>query len=458
MSAPRQVVVIGAGVSGVACALALQQGGMSVRVLEASAEPGGLIRSERRDGYLLELGPQSFTSTPELRALFTALQLDDQAVTAPPRATRYVLLGGRLRPVPLSPPAFFMSSLLGIRTKWSVVRDALGGTNPPEDESVAAFVRRKFTGELLERVVAPFVSGVYAGDPERLGLRSAFPQLFAAEQSAGSVVRGLLRRSRQQHSGRQAEAGKSALVALREGNAALIHALALALGGALTCKAEVNSVQRTPAGPYRVDFVADGKPESFFTDELVLAIPAGQAAVMLREFLPPAADRLASVEYAPVAVVASGYAKQQIGRPADGFGFLVSPGENVRLLGTVWNSFLFPGRAPEGHVLFTSFLGGVRDRAAASLPPTEMVAIVHQELARVHSISGEPAFSHVAVQRSAIPQYNLGHWRAVAEVEAAVASERHLHIAANYLEGPSVGACVSRANAVAAKILSRRPE
>lgn len=452
MSAPRQVVVLGAGISGLACALALQQGGGAVRILEASSEPGGLVRSERRNGYLLELGPQSFTSTPELRALFTALKLDDQVVAAPPRAPRYVLLGGRLRPVPLSPPAFFASSLLGIRTKWRVVQDALGRTSPPKDESVAAFVRRKFTDELLERVVAPFVSGIYAGDPEQLGLRSAFPQLFAAEQSAGSVVRGLLRRPRQPHP-RQPAANKSALVALREGNAALTRALALALGGALTCNAEVRFVQRTSEGQYRVELVADGKPESLLADDLVLAIPAGQAARLLREVLPQAADRLALIEYAPVAVVAIGYANRQIARPADGFGFLVSPSENLRLLGTVWNSFLFPNRAPEGHVLFTSFLGGVHDRAAATLPPAEMVGIVHRELARVHGISGEPAFSHVAVHRSAIPQYNLGHCRAVAELEAATASERNLHIAANYLEGPSVGACVSRANAVAAKIL-----
>jgi oxygen-dependent protoporphyrinogen oxidase len=449
MSAPRQVVIAGAGISGLVCAHALQQGGASVRVFEAAARAGGLIRSEQREGHLLELGPQSFTLTKELRALFGALQIEDQIVPAPPRAPRFVLTGGRLRAVPLSPPGFFASSLFGLRTKWSVIRDALGHTNPPDEESVAEFVRRKFSAELLDRLVAPFVAGIYAGAPERLSLRGAFPQIYNAERTAGSIVRGMMRNAR----ARSTEE-RPASVAFRNGNATLVHACAASLAGALICNAQVQSIHRAAAGQFLVRVGIEGRSESIPADDVVIALPADHAARLAQELLPDAASRLASIEYAPVAVVATAYSNAQVGAPTKGFGFLVAPGENTRLLGTVYNSFLFPGRAPAGHSLFTSFLGGARNPSICSNSADQLIAAAHEDLARVLNISGEPVFSNAVIHPRAIPQYNLGHRQAATALEAAAALQPRLHFAGNYIEGPSVGASVSRALAIAAKILA----
>ena len=227
MTAHVPTLVVGAGISGLVCAYALRKAGVDAQVIESNATPGGVIRSERRDGYLLEFGPQSFNATSALVNLCRELHIDDQLLPAPANAPRYVLVKGGLRPVPLSPPAFVTSSLFGPLTKLRVLRDILGRSTPPQsDESVAAFVRRKFSRELLDTLVGPFVSGIYAGDPEKLSLRSAFPQLYEAEKSAGSVIRGLLFSAKK----RSAPAERPTLQTFREGNQTLIQALAANLG------------------------------------------------------------------------------------------------------------------------------------------------------------------------------------------------------------------------------------
>ncbi len=181
MSIPLQhaypAVVIGAGISGLACAYRLRQAGIFVRVLEAGNRPGGLIATTEKDGFRFDLGPQSFLSSKPLLEMIDALGLREQLQHANPRAPRFILVGGKLVAAPLAPPSLLSTPLFSAGTKWRLLTEILRTTHPPAaDESIAAFVRRKFGDELLGRFVAPFVSGVYAGDPERLSLRAAFSQ------------------------------------------------------------------------------------------------------------------------------------------------------------------------------------------------------------------------------------------------------------------------------------------
>ena len=198
------VLIVGAGISGLACAYHLRKSGIDAQIVEAASHPGGVMRSERRDGFLLELGPQSFSGTPPLRNLCRDLGIENELIEAPHSAPRFLLINGQLKPAPLSPPAFFASSLFSPKTKFSIVRDLLGRSAPPYvDESVAAFTLRKFSAELLDKLVGPFVSGIYAGDPKKLSLRAAFPQLHEAERSAGSVIRGMIRAAKSKPSPKQ---------------------------------------------------------------------------------------------------------------------------------------------------------------------------------------------------------------------------------------------------------------
>jgi protoporphyrinogen/coproporphyrinogen III oxidase len=446
------VLIVGAGISGLVCAHSLRKSGIDAQIVEASPHPGGVMRSERRDGFLLELGPQSFSGTRQLLDLCRDLAIENELIEAPPDAPRFLVLDGQLRKAPLSPPAFFASPLFSVRTKWSVLRDALGHSTPPDDgESVAAFTRRKFSTELLDKLVAPLVSGIYAGDPEKLSLRAAFPQLFEAERTAGSIVRGMMRAAKSPK-GRKP---RPTLQTFRDGNETLIRALATNLGPALRCGIEVTAIQRagtglpSPGEGFVVGAKTEAGTESIVAGGLILAVPTYVAASLLH---PDAESALPGVEYAPIAVVSLGYRQEDVKRGLEGFGFLVPRSEGLRTLGTVWNSSLFPGRAPQGSVLLTSFIGGATDPQAVALSAAEISAIVHREIAPLLAIRGVPAFSNVQIYPRALPQYNIGHTTRVGNLLRESSFFLNLKLVGNYLRGPAIGACIEQALAVADEI------
>src|SRR6202030_322714 len=277
MTSSAPAIVVGAGISGLVCAYALNKAGIHAHVLEASPRAGGAIGSERRDEFLLELGPQSFSGTAALRDLSADLEIADQLLQAPANAPRYILIKGALRAVPLNPAAMLTSSLVSVRTKWKIARDAFGTTSSPEeDESVAAFVRRKFGEQLLDRLVAPFVSGIYAGDPERLSLRAAFPQLYEAEKSAGSVIRGMMRAAKSRKGPRE----RPTLLSFRNGNETIVQALATKIGSRLRLGAEVVGIgvhREAGAVRFHVRIREARSEEMIVTERLVLATPADVA-------------------------------------------------------------------------------------------------------------------------------------------------------------------------------------
>ena len=442
-------LVVGGGISGLVCAYALRKAGIDAQLVEASPRPGGVINSVTRDGFLLELGPQSFSGTPALRELCAELGISNELLQASPRAPRYVLINGKLRPVPLSPPAFFMSSLINSSTKWALVRDIFGKSIPPDsDESVADFVRRKFSPQLLDRLVGPFVSGIYAGDPERLSVRSAFPQLHEAEKAAGSIVRGMLRIAKSKKGPRE----RPTLQSFREGNETLVRALANRLSPALLTETSVTGISRQNDGSIDIRLESHGGAESVSTRSLILATPTEVTGRLLSRLDSSFETLLTSIEYAAVAVVSLGYYKKDVGHSLNGFGFLVPRSAGLRVLGTVWNSSLFPGRSPEGHALLTSFVGGATDPATTKLKPEELVSLVHREISTLLSLKSEPVFSNVTIWPRALPQYNLGHGDRLAALAKACLRFSGLWLTGNYLREPAIGSCVDQAFAVAEEV------
>jgi oxygen-dependent protoporphyrinogen oxidase len=454
MSSPASVLVIGGGISGLSCASALRAAGIAAQVLEAGRQPGGVIRTERHDGYLCELGPQSFLLTEELLQLSRDLGIEQQCIEAEPRLPRYVVVNGALHAVPMSPPALVASSLLSFKTKMAVLRDAFGHSRPPlEDESVAAFIRRKFTPELLERLAAPFVSGIYAGDPEKLSWRSAFPQAHQAEATSGSLIRGMMR------AGRAKPRRSRTLASCTHGIDTLPRAFAKMLGDGLRCNAEVSRIERQGAGHgYRVAVqdTRSGAQDQMVADHIVLAVPAYAAGRLLAAMDSELAGALCAIEYAPVGVVSLGYRTQEIGRSERGFGFLIPRNEGLRTLGTVWNSSLFAGRAPEGRALYTSFIGGATDPKAADLPEAEMIATVQREIAPLLQARGPALFARAHTWKKAIPQYNVGHAKRVAHILERLKALPGLSILGNFIAGPSMGTCVAEAQKAAREIAALR--
>lgn len=455
MTCSVPAIVVGAGISGLACAYALCKAGVDAQVLEASPRGGGVIASEVRDGFLLELGPQSFSGTAPLRSLCTELGIADQLVEAPRRSPRYVLIDGTLRAVPLNPASILTSSLLSLRTKWRIARDAFGTTRAPEeDESIAAFVRRKFGEELLDHLVAPFVSGIHAGDPERISLRAAFPQLYEAEKSAGSAIRGMMCTARSRMGPRE----RPTLLSFRSGNETLVRALGQKLGSRLHLGAEVLGIaarRESKSVRFEVRFRQAGSEQIVVAERLVLATPAEVAGALLRDVNAAFEPVLGGIEYAPVAVVSLGYRRLDIGHSLDGFGFLVPRSSGRRMLGSVWNSSLFPERAPTGQVLLTSFVGGATDPGATELSSEDLAALVHQEVAPVLQIRSSPVFSHVQIYRRALPQYNIGHAERLAGLEKLQGDVPGLFLVGNYFHGPAIGNCVELGMAAGEMLATR---
>ena len=426
-----------------ACAYHLQQAGIPVRALEAGNRPGGAIATKEKDGFRFELGPQSFLSTEPLVRLIDALGLTSQLLLANPRAPRYILVGGRLVAAPLGPPSLLTTPLFSAGTKWRLVTEILRHSKPPaEDESIAAFVRRKFGDELLNRLVAPFVSGVYAGDPERLSLRAAFPKLHEFEAQYRSVLRGAMKSRPAKGSPR------AGLCSFRDGMETLPRAIAARLGNSLLLETSVEGLRHGKANGkpwFEVDIVRQDYRETLASSAVVIATPTNSASQILLGLSDKFAPLFSRIEYAPVAVVSACYRREQMQQPPEGFGFLVPRAEGLRVLGTVFNSALFAGRAPEGTVCLTSFAGGATDPKLCDLSEEEIRETICAEVARVLGITGKPVATNLHRYARALPQYNLGHGQIVKSLEALTAAMPGLFLAGNYLSGPSIGACVEQA-------------
>jgi oxygen-dependent protoporphyrinogen oxidase len=442
MADSKRVAVIGGGISGLACAYRLQQLGVQVILLEAADRVGGLVGTVDQDGFLFESGPQSFQSTEVLLQLIRQLGIEAELCKAHPNAPRFVLQRGHLQKIPMSPQAVLTSSLLGAGSRWRIVSEPFRRTKAPsEEESVANFVRRKFGHEILEYLVAPFVSGVYAGDPEKLSLRAAFPSLEEWEREYGSVLRGAMKSRSAQ--GRQS----LPLCSFRQGMGTLARAIAGVLGDRLRTGSEVVALCRAElrgVAEYAVRVAENGHEETTSAAAVVSAAPAYRASHHLEPISPELARTLAGIAYAAVAVVAAGYYTKQIDQPFEGFGFLVPRSEKYRTLGTVWNSSLFPGRAREGMLTMTSFVGGATDPETMKRAEQDIAAIVQEENARILGITGPPLASAVWKHPRALPQYNLGHAHIVEAIREAERNIPGLFFSGNYTGGPSLGNCVEQ--------------
>ncbi|MGH9704713.1 MAG: protoporphyrinogen oxidase [Candidatus Acidiferrales bacterium] len=438
-----QVIVIGGGISGLCCAYHLRELGASVTLLEASDRVGGMIQTVEREGFLFELGPQSFLTNDLLRNVIRSINLDEELLIADPQLPRYILKKSRLRAAPLSPGGLAKTSLISLGTRMRIFSEPLRKSKPPEtDESVAAFIRRKFGPDLLENLVGPFVSGIYAGDPEKLSMRSAFPQIHKFEQEFGSVIRGAMK-------SRPANGKpRATLASFRHGVATLVRALAHSMGSAIHFQTSVDRIEATGSNSsprFLVQTMHGGIAGELPADSVVAAVPTPVAGRITAPVSPRCAEWLAKISYAPVAVVALGYRREHIGRPLEGFGFLVPQSENLRILGTVWNSSLFPGRVPQGSVLLTSFVGGATNPGAVQMDDDALAAAVEGELAGIMLTTGKPVARMVHRYERALPQYNLGHVQIVAGLKEEQSRHPGLFLAGNYLKGPSIGSCVEQA-------------
>jgi oxygen-dependent protoporphyrinogen oxidase len=452
------VLIIGAGLSGLTIGFRLAQAGLRARVIEAAAQPGGVIGSRRRDGVLCELGPNSaLDTTPLIGELLAAAGIGGERCDASAISNRrYILRGGKLLPLPSSPLAFLSTPLFSAKTKLGLLREPFIGRAPAgSEESVADFVKRRLGQEFLDYAIEPFVAGIYAGDPDALSVRAAFPRLVALEDKYGSLIRGALLGARERKKNAEKAKDRAKSFSFRDGMQTLTDALARGIGADnVNCGASVTAIRREPGG-YAVEIDAQDGGTTLRAPMLVLATPAYAAAPLIEPLAPATAQALAQIAYPPVASVVSAYRREAVAHPLDGFGFLAPRLEKPAILGALFSSSMFDLRAPDGVVVTTAFVGGRRAPQLAQRQAGEIEASVRDEMT-LRLGAGAPLWSEVTRWEHAIPQYTMGHLARLATVDAAEQAHPGLFFCANYRGGVSVGDCIKSAHQIVARVLARR--
>ena len=444
-----KVVVIGAGISGLATADALVHHGYDVTVLERQAQVGGNAISERFDGFLMEHGPSTLNAAfPAVLARVANLGLDAATVDLGQGVRkRYLRDRGQLHGISVNPLGFFLSGYLSLRARMSIAGEIFRcpklGT---EEETIHAFVSRRFGAEFADKVIEPLAAGIFMGDAQELSISGAFPKLVEMEQRFGSIMRGVIAAKRGTEPGRR-------LFSWPGGIAELPRAYARRLSERIKTCITVLRISQTGFG-FRIETSNKG---SIQADVVVLAVQPHVAAALIENLDPEGAGALADIPAPPVAVVFLGYERNQVAHPLDGLGFLSTKGGDQITSGAQFASTMFPDRAPEGHVSIAAYVGGARNPEMAGLPHQDCVASVHSELSGLLGISGSPVVQRTRHWPRGLPHYTLGHSRRRGVLETISQREPGLYLTGNYLSGVSVAGCIEQANVTVEAIMLEAP-
>ena len=430
--------MVGAGVTGLAAAYSAQREGADVAIIEASNRVGGVVSTKLIDGFLIEEGPNSLSASNELLALLCEIGLSDEIIDPPPSShRRFIVRNNELHALPTSPSELISSKLLSVTGKFrALCEPVLPRSQNDGDESLASLVRRRFGQEVLDYFVEPFVSGVYAGNPEQLSSRYALRIMGELERTHGSVLVGAVRQAR----ARRGLEPLTKIVSLKNGLEQLPQKLAQQLSNAPLLQSRVTKITNNDNG-WTLQCEGEFRTQHLTASNVVIAAPSHALDAMIfpvsvSELLRPISD----VKYAPVATVSFGYRRDQVRHALDGFGVLIPSAEKRDILGTLFSSSMFPGRAPHDHVLVTCFVGGARAERVPT--PADAMSSALSEIVPLLGITGSPTASHVSVWQRGIPQFAPGHDSVVQAAAAIETVAPGIIIDGSYRAGVALGECV----------------
>ena len=449
------VAIIGGGITGLTAAFRLSRCQVPVTLYEAGDRVGGPMQTICENGYLSEYGPNTILETsPKITSLINDLGLEQRRLDSNPAMNKnYIVRNGKMRPLPLSPIRFAASPLFSIPAKLRIGLEPFIRAKPrTEDESLADFVLRRLGREFLDYAIDPFVTGVYAGSPENLSVRYGFPKLQALEDQYGSILLGAVLGARERKKRAEIEKSKAKKLSFDDGLQVLPDTLHAKLGQAVELRSKVTRLRQAADG-WIVTFNGDGREEQRRHSALVLAAPAYKIAQIQIEADEPADFfLLKEIVHPPVARIVMGFRREDVADPLDGFGFLVPKAENLNILGTTFSSSIFPNRAPSGHVLLTTFIGGCRQPELATQPAEKLFDLTLRDLQRILGVRGKPVYRHHYLFPSAIPQYNVGYKKFVDFMNATENRLPGLYFAGNYRDGISAGNCIVSGHDVADRV------
>ena len=467
---PRRIAVIGGGISGLAAANRIQEldSSADVVLLEASSRLGGVLRTERRDGYLIEHGADNFITTmPWALDFCKRIGFEDRLVATNDAHRRaFVVRKGRLRAIPagfaimapsriwpvLSTPILSPLGKLRLAAEPFIPRRKTGS-----DESMASFVARRLGRETYERLVQPLVAGIYTADPDKLSLEATMPRFRKMEQEHGSLIRAMWRGTRNSRPSDQEASGArySQFVAPREGMSALVDTVAARLPKrAIHRNSPVARLIELPGKRWQIEF-ADQTKQRITVDGIVLALPSHQISQLLRTVNHDLADELYRIKYGSCALVTIGFRREQIRHPLNGFGVVVPLSEQRKILSASFSSVKYPGRAPDGEVLIRTYIGGECQRDLLDLNDKDLIEIAHLELNELLGVEGRPRMVHINRQTNAMPQYHVGHVSLVKKITERVNQIPGIVLASNALHGVGIPHCIHTAEVAAERLLAK---
>ena len=461
----KRVVIAGGGIAGLSVAYALRSEAPDAEVIVLQGEPrvGGNIRSERVDGYLCEWGADGFLdSSPPTLALAGAVGLTPRVTPSRPEAhRRFVFRNGRLHEVPTGPGAFLRSGLLSLAGKMRIAGEPFARPRPGYDESIHQFAERRIGREAAEVLVGSMVSGIFAGDSLALSLRGCFPKMWEMETEYGGLFRALIAKRKQRRSDAAIGSPTGTLTSFVDGMEEFVVALAGALRETVRTSSPVDGLRarRTPGGGPRPvgarGFSIMSAGRTIEADAVVLAGPASDSASLIEPFDPTLAGFLGNIRTAPIVVVCLGFdapAVEADRGPLNGFGFLVPRGEGPRILGALWETSIYEGRAPAGKALMRVMIGGATDLDAIHLSDEDLIRTVRADLERTMGLRIVPEFVKIIRHRRGIPQYLVGHPARLARIDTMLQAYPGLFLAGNSYRGVSINSCIAEAPGIAARV------
>lgn len=452
-------IIVGAGVTGLSAGYHLTKQSKRLIILEAAARVGGAVGSITEQGWLRELGPNSLMQTPALADLLSQLDLGTETIEANPVAKkRFISKNEHPVALPGNPLALFTSPLFSLGDLWHLAREPW--IKPASfEETIAQFVRRRLGQGFLDWAVDPFVSGIYAGDPDRLSVQAAIPKIYATECESGSLIRAGIARMQAAKANPApiTQPAKGKLFSFKNGLQTLTDALAAAItssgNGEIHLQTPCSSLVSNTDGGWTIH-TAQGK--TYTATNLILTVPAAVAAGLLEPTDPTLAEQLNRIEYPPVASVVMGFSRAQVAHPLDGFGLLIPSKEHKQTLGVLFSSTLFADRTPPGKVMLTAFIGGRQKPEAALGTDDEILQRVLNDLSPPLGIKGPPEFLRIQSWPRAIPQYELGYLALLEKIETQAAHWQGLYLAGNWRDGIAVGDCLINGQKLAEQ-LAKKP-
>jgi oxygen-dependent protoporphyrinogen oxidase len=443
-----KISIVGAGVSGLATAQAVltRKPDVEITIFEADQRVGGKVWTETStDGYLCEGGVNGFLDKiPRTLELCKEVGVSPVAADAAAQK-RYVFSRNELHKLPEKPLEFLKSRLLSVRGRLRVIYETIAGGTDNPDETLAQFGTRRLGKEAFERLIDPMASGVFAGDASKLSLKSCFPRIHEVEAEYGSLIRGLIKlQMKARREGNKNTPGPGpggTLTSFDSGMSVLTDTLAEQLGSRVRLATPVKDISRD--GNRYLLQLDNGEEEE--SDILILAAPAHAQAGMLQALDPSLAGLLDEIPYPALSVCCFGYRKQRVGKVLDGFGFLVPSKEQRAVLGTIIDSNVFPGRAPEDSILLRSMVGGARTPELATLPDEQLIGKVRADLQDILGITAEPDFIRIFRHQRAIPQYVTGHAARLEAIDKHLQRHPGLVLTGNAFKGVSLNDCVVNA-------------